>query len=1056
MTARSWVRRLFARTATSPIRKEPPRTRLAVEGLEDRTVPATFLVTNTLDDGSIGSLRWAVDQANATPGADAVGFDAAGVFGTPRTITLTQGQLTISDAVTIAGPDAALAISGNNASRIFNVDNGQPGAGANVGLSDLSLTGGRAGEGGAILNYEALGLTRVGVSGNTAFSKGGGISSYGGLALTNSGVSDNTTGGDGGGIYNSAFLGQGVVSLNQSGVFGNSAGGSADGGGIYNLGRTVLFDSDVSLNSAGRGGGIYNGSGGTVSVVNFSTIGHNSAYGNFPGGGGIYNLGTVGVNNSFVLGNSAGYGGGVYNGNSGTAFLSGAAVFGNTANGSFEGAGAGGGIYNSGTATVTNSTLDNNLSSGGGGIFNYGSVTLLNSTLSDNLAAIAGGGIYTAAGAAAMTSATVSGSRGGGIYITGGTVTLNNTIVANSTFGGDVHGTLTGSHNLIEDGSGGLADTIAADPLLGPLAYNGWNRRTTATLALNAGSPAIDAGDNSLVPAGVTLDQRGSTRVYGGTVDIGAVEYRPLATTAVVTSSTPSPTYGDQVWFTVTVAGEYAPHGSAYFVIDGGAPVPGISAGTTLTTESWACFTSTLAAGAHTVEALFVGTDGFVDSSAALNGGQIVNKLDATVVFSGYAGGTYDCAAHAQTVTITGVTGDQLYTTSLTGTNAGTYTQPWSYSNPNYHDVGGTLAFAIAKADASVVVTPYAVTYDGRAHTATVSTITGVNGETGGTVGTVTLGTTHTSAGTYASDSWSFTGTANYNDVAVAPITNVINKAALTITANDDFKIFGTLKTFGSTAFTQSGLVIGDIITGVTETSTGAPAAAAAGTYDIVPSAVTGTGLGNYDISYVNGTLTVFPAISVPAAQTAYENVDLPIGGISIGSGLSGSLTLTLTVGYGTLTLGTTTGLTVTGNGTGSVSLTGSAAALNAALATLVYRGLKNFSGADALSLTVGDGSISSSASVAITVVSIARQDADLKAGVKALQTAKVLTAKQANILLASLSLMGNSGDVGKLQSFLNDVRGYLRSGVLTQAQADALLGLGNTLLLGLTVKYGG
>ena len=182
------------------------------------------------------------------------------------------------------------------------------------------------------------------------------------------------------------------------------------------------------------------------------------------------------------------------------------------------------------------------------------------------------------------------------------------------------------------------------------------------------------------------------------------------------------------------------------------------------------------------------------------------------------------------------------------------------------------------------MVTPYAVTYDGSPHTATVSAITGVNGETGAAVGTVTLSTTHTNAGTYG-DSWSFTGAANYNDIAATPITNTINRAALTITANDDVKVYGTLKTFGGTAFTQSGLVNGDAITGVTETSAGAATDAAVGTYAIVPGAATGTGLGNYDITYVNGTLTVFPPLTVPAGvQTAYEDVDKAISGISIGS----------------------------------------------------------------------------------------------------------------------------------------------------------------------------
>ena len=57
----------------------------------------------------------------------------------------------------------------------------------------------------------------------------------------------------------------------------------------------------------------------------------------------------------------------------------------------------------------------------------------------------------------------------------------------------------------------------------------------------------------------------------------------------------------------------------------------------------------------------------------------------------------------------------------------------------------------VSKATATVVVTPYSVTYDGQPHSATVTSITGVNGETGAAVGAVTLNTTHTAAGTYSS-----------------------------------------------------------------------------------------------------------------------------------------------------------------------------------------------------------------------------------------------------------------------------------------------------------------
>jgi hypothetical protein len=76
-----------------------------------------------------------------------------------------------------------------------------------------------------------------------------------------------------------------------------------------------------------------------------------------------------------------------------------------------------------------------------------------------------------------------------------------------------------------------------------------------------------------------------------------------------------------------------------------------------------------------------------------------------------------------------------------------------------------------------------------------------------------------------------------------------------------------TVKTFSRRAFTETVLVSGGTITGVTETSTGA-AAAAVGTYPIVPGAATGTGLGNSTINSVNGTLMVSPSLTAPAAPT--------------------------------------------------------------------------------------------------------------------------------------------------------------------------------------------
>ena len=52
---------------------------------------ATFTVTNTLDDGSAGSLRWAILQANLAPGFDTINVTANG------TVTLVSSQIVISN-----------------------------------------------------------------------------------------------------------------------------------------------------------------------------------------------------------------------------------------------------------------------------------------------------------------------------------------------------------------------------------------------------------------------------------------------------------------------------------------------------------------------------------------------------------------------------------------------------------------------------------------------------------------------------------------------------------------------------------------------------------------------------------------------------------------------------------------------------------------------------------------------------------------------------------------------------------------------------------------------
>ncbi|HEY5999398.1 MAG TPA: MBG domain-containing protein [bacterium] len=103
------------------------------------------------------------------------------------------------------------------------------------------------------------------------------------------------------------------------------------------------------------------------------------------------------------------------------------------------------------------------------------------------------------------------------------------------------------------------------------------------------------------------------------------------------------------------------------------------------------------------------------------------------------------------------------------------------------------------------------------------------------------------------------TGLANYT-ITYVNGTLTVNPAALTITANNGSKVYGTAPIFAGTEFTTIGLANADTVTSVTLTSAGTAATAAVGSYPIVPSAAVGTGLANYTITYLNGTFTVTPA----------------------------------------------------------------------------------------------------------------------------------------------------------------------------------------------------
>jgi hypothetical protein len=523
--ARAGTKRPVSRSSRRPFL---PR----LDVLEDRTVPSTLTVTNLNDTGAPGdgSLRGQI--AAAAPG-DTIYFapELSGTVGLGSDLTLDR-NLTILDNLDAAG------------NPLVTLSRGEA-----VGSIDLTVNAG--------VTATVLGLGFTGATGHALVNQG-----Y--LTLDNVAVSGNRIGYYASGAYTQAFFGT-----------------------VYNTGNLTVQDSTISDNGVNGlagwtgpngGAGIWNT--GTLTVLRTQLV-NNLASGNntdlgFSTGGAICNYGgTATVTACTLTGNQASMGGGLCSVNAGsTLTVNGCTVSGNSA------VSDGGGLYVSRTAQVTGCTITNNTAlSGGGGMECSGAglaVTLSGSTLAGNQGGVEGGGLmvhfYTAS-TVRVTNCTVannSAGAGGGIYVLAlgrgpvlavtastvaanhtdgaggglwagplGLATLDSTLVAGNTAAAapDVSGTLSAASafNLIGDGdgssglvSGTLGNQVGTtanpiDPRLGPLQNNGG---ATPTMALQSGSPAIDAGGNTNPPA---YDQRGTgfARVVGAGIDVGAFEAQP-------------------------------------------------------------------------------------------------------------------------------------------------------------------------------------------------------------------------------------------------------------------------------------------------------------------------------------------------------------------------------------------------------------------------------------------------------------------------------------------------------------------------------------------------
>ncbi len=293
--------------------------------------------------------------------------------------------------------------------------------------------------------------------------------------------------------------------------------GVADGAALWTSATVFIDNVRFQNNKATNGGAIANFGNVTVSGATFQ---NNLATDT---GGAIESWGALSISDSLLFLNSASNGGAI---NSAGVLTINRTTF-STNNAGFNG----GALRLFGTADISSSTLSNNTAiNGGGGLISHGNTTITNATIAYNTS-LDGGGAQFFEGTAAIRHATIAYNfvtrAGGGLAVNFADVTLSNTLVAGNA-AVDQNDYWGAAPNAAS--AGNLINASAAAARLGASADNGG---ATTTIELLPGSPAINAG---IAIAGITTDQRGTSRTQGSAPDIGA--YERVATSASLTSST--------------------------------------------------------------------------------------------------------------------------------------------------------------------------------------------------------------------------------------------------------------------------------------------------------------------------------------------------------------------------------------------------------------------------------------------------------------------------------------------------------------------------------------
>jgi LPXTG-motif cell wall-anchored protein len=274
---------------------------------------ATGFAVTTTADGGTGSLRAALDQANAHPGPDLISLPAGtytlALAGRGDDANLT-GDLDVLDDVLIVGTagTGATTIDGAGLDRVFDV------VGGSLSVQGLTITGGDPGvaslqHGGGIraLGHPVTVLDSV-LTANTAHEGGGVYADSTTASFQRSEIVDNLVvsqpgnGSEAGGLDMRGT----VVTISDSTIAGNES-VLGNSGGIDFIGSpATITNSTISGNKAGnRGGGMSVGGPDSVLTIRHTTFAENSAAGDSGAGGAfVMRGGSVSLQNTLFWMNS--------------------------------------------------------------------------------------------------------------------------------------------------------------------------------------------------------------------------------------------------------------------------------------------------------------------------------------------------------------------------------------------------------------------------------------------------------------------------------------------------------------------------------------------------------------------------------------------------------------------------------------------------------------------------------------------------------------------------------------------------------------------------------